>query len=1294
MNGIAPTANPLPEHLGEAAATVIASIQQGEYCALLGPHSSGKSDVLAYVSSTLAEWGQPCLYVDLKEMNVASEADFFTRLAGVTSRVFSQVTQAEFPPLDRGLNPGRAYGNAVAEAVALLQSDLVLMLDHLETIPSDLSRSLLVVLRAVYQQQIAAPSRLIVIVSGALSLAALAVGRNSPFYNIAHRIIVGDLTLEQSSRLITQQLHANGLRASAQAHKHILDATLADPGLIRRVCRNCASLSLRSSENHHAEPRYLKVPTVKRALDEFLAGDAALYRPLQEGVDLVEDDPDLLECILLLLERTQVDRSELPLRPATDADQLYLTGLVRQRGNTYQIRNEIYRRYLVTHFDPGRVGHLLTLAGRWDTALDHLTDSVSNGGARYRSDLLAASVNSMRAAHGVHDAARFLARGLADAFNIHKVCIWLASQPDAKLCPLLIAPDAERTSEANFGTCTEMAFTADRIEARAYREAQPLRSPADQDDVVLRCFPLPAESGPPLGVVTILDPLTITASHERDLDLQGYLTQAARALKDLSTYQDHEDARRELADTLRDITKTLSETLEPLAVMKAILKEMARVLPFDTASIQLPVPGGLRIFAGHGFSNPGIDQLVFPLQPEFPNVRVLQTGKILRYADVQQEYPHFKEPAYQTDKVHGWLGVPLLEGGKTIGVITLDSFWPNRYGPEHEQTATIFASIAAVAIGNALLYDQKRRRAKDLETLAEVAEEFSAGLLGPAPILDQVVRGACRITGCDCAVVYPFLPGQRIYDIDHIAAAGLLQPEQFSPGRKLRSEDTSLAASVVNKGQRIVQDIHTDTDSGLGAAPFIMREQVQAFVGMRLQVGKETLGVLFTNYRQPRQFSEDDLDTMRRLANLAAFATLNSRLYQRIHEDLERRIARMDTLREIDDAISSTLDKESILSLILDRTMQHTQAPYGTIQLVNYTADASPFLELVSRRGATLAAHGERLPLGAGVTGRVAQNNEACRIGNVRSAEWRAIYAPYIPGMVSELAVPMAIEGQVVGVINIEKTEENGFSEDDEEFVKSLAQQAALAIRNALSYEELETTKSRLVAAHAVAWLGLFGADWQHTINQKTFSIENYASGLRTILAGVDIPADVLPQVNHALQGIEHVVDNIRKVEFTSQVPAGTAEIGAVTAVDEKLPQMVERWCHAYPEIIVESSLNCPGICAAIPSQWLEVAMEKLVNNALKAMRDRGGRLTYATRRLGDKLSITIKDTGHGIPEQMRKDFLKNVISRRPEDGTGMGALIARFIALDHGGDLTLVDTDPDRGTELCMLLSVAPSRT
>ena len=116
---------------------------------------------------------------------------------------------------------------------------------------------------------------------------------------------------------------------------------------------------------------------------------------------------------------------ELPLPLSPDLDPLYLTGMVRAvGGDKYQLRNELYRQCLAEHFDPGRVGHLLTMTGRWDAAIDYLQASVEAGDTGYRPDLLAATINSIYASEDVTHAAHYLTRGLSAAFGVKAAQVW------------------------------------------------------------------------------------------------------------------------------------------------------------------------------------------------------------------------------------------------------------------------------------------------------------------------------------------------------------------------------------------------------------------------------------------------------------------------------------------------------------------------------------------------------------------------------------------------------------------------------------------------------------------------------------------------------------------------------------------------------------------------------------------------------------------------------------------------------------------------------------------------------
>ncbi|UCC76228.1 MAG: PP2C family protein-serine/threonine phosphatase, partial [Anaerolineales bacterium] len=214
---------------------------------------------------------------------------------------------------------------------------------------------------------------------------------------------------------------------------------------------------------------------------------------------------------------------------------LELTGMVRDvQEDSYQLRNQVYRQFLASHFQPGRVGYLMTLAGRWDSAIEYLEASLAQGNTDARSDLLAATVSAMYASQDVRQAASYLTCGLSVGFGVQNARIWhaLPEQGTLRLVGRLGSMAGSQLPRHG-----EIATMEDRLEARAYRAARSLRG-HDLDGPVERALPLLISGSEAVGVVTILDVMGSqgrTTQRERDLQLAGYLSQAARAIQEVHT---------------------------------------------------------------------------------------------------------------------------------------------------------------------------------------------------------------------------------------------------------------------------------------------------------------------------------------------------------------------------------------------------------------------------------------------------------------------------------------------------------------------------------------------------------------------------------------------------------------------------------------------------------------------------------------------------------------------------------------------------------------------------------------
>ncbi len=172
-------------------------------------------------------------------------------------------------------------------------------------------------------------------------------------------------------------------------------------------------------------------------------------------------------------------------------------------------------------------------------------------------------------------------------------------------------------------------------------------------------------------------------------------------------------------------------------------------------------------------------------------------------------------------------------------------------------------------------------------------------------------------------------------------------------------------------------------------------------------------------------------------------------------EELKARYARLDLLYQVGNVIHSTLDPQEALQLIIDQAVRVMRASSGSVILVNPT---SGFLEIHASMGLPSNAAKVKLRLGEGITGWVARKGQPVRSGDV-AQEPR--YIKLRENVRSELAVPLVVNGEVRGVLNVDSDRHDAFSATDQELLEALSLSAAKVIHNTWLYEQLRL-KARL----------------------------------------------------------------------------------------------------------------------------------------------------------------------------------------------------------------------------------------
>ena len=159
--------------------------------------------------------------------------------------------------------------------------------------------------------------------------------------------------------------------------------------------------------------------------------------------------------------------------------------------------------------------------------------------------------------------------------------------------------------------------------------------------------------------------------------------------------------------------------------------------------------------------------------------------------------------------------------------------------------------------------------------------------------------------------------------------------------------------------------------------------------------------------------------------------------------------ARLSLLYQVSNVIHSTLDSQEALQLIVSEAVRVMRASSGSLVLVN---PATNFLEIHAAQNLSSAARKLKLRVGEGITGWVARHGKPARVADV-TLDPR--YVSVRRDVRSELAVPLEVQGEVRGVINVDSERVDAFSTDDQELLQELAIQAAKVIHNTWLYEQL-----------------------------------------------------------------------------------------------------------------------------------------------------------------------------------------------------------------------------------------------
>jgi PAS domain S-box-containing protein/putative nucleotidyltransferase with HDIG domain len=528
--------------------------------------------------------------------------------------------------------------------------------------------------------------------------------------------------------------------------------------------------------------------------------------------------------------------------------------------------------------------------------------------------------------------------------------------------------------------------------------------------------------------------------------IAGQLSTAAEKIRLLES----ERRRLQESETLQQAAAVLSTSLDLEIVLNTILNSVKKVVPYDSACIFLAEheSPALSIVAAQGFTdNSEILHITFN-EPSDLLKLVSHTRQIVIIDDVQKD-ARYRKWGPEPEKIHGWMGVPLISRDEIIGYLTLDNYKTNAYSTSNAVLTQTFAYQAAAVISNASLYEETRRRLRELEVVNRISSILRMAVT-EEEMLPQLLHETLDALGTDSGAVWLVSPNQ----IHQVAAQGWFSSLKIT---RMGKEDGLVGHILSTENPYPVVDFRSDENISEGN-----RESIPpgwSGAGIPIRISNEMIGVLFASVLHPRKLTNSEYNLLTTITEMAGNAIHRAQLYNRS----EKQVERLTALHDVDAAIGSSFDLRTMLEIIIDHVVKQLDVDAASILLYNPFSQTLDFS--IGRGFRTAISQGLKIKLGQSLAGKASLNNQMTTITDIREAGQVPKHF-HQEGFLSYFNVPLNAKGQIKGILEVFLRKPYFPAPDWLEFLSSLGGQTAIAIDNAQLFSNLQRSNIELEMAY------------------------------------------------------------------------------------------------------------------------------------------------------------------------------------------------------------------------------------
>jgi signal transduction histidine kinase/DNA-binding response OmpR family regulator len=578
-----------------------------------------------------------------------------------------------------------------------------------------------------------------------------------------------------------------------------------------------------------------------------------------------------------------------------------------------------------------------------------------------------------------------------------------------------------------------------------------------------------------------------------------------------------------------------------------------------------------------------------------------------------------------------------------------------------------------------------------LEATTEVLHTVGRSALDSAGVLGSVVESARRLIRADIAQIH-LIEGEWY----RLASSSGLSREylDFVADHPIALDRQTLIGRVgLDREAQQITDVLADSEYG--------RRDIQeiggyrSILGVPMILGDEVVGVLSAWRTEVDPFPPRAMKVLTTFAAQAAIVIRNAQLVRALEGQRAERankVEQLEALGQIGQAVSSSLDLDQVLTMIVTHAVELTEADGGSIfEFDEFTEEFHLRTTYGTSDDTAEALRVIHMKLHETLVGRAALERKSLQISDLREVDCDPHLQVLLEGgWISVLAVPILRDHQIIGALVIRRKSVGGFADEAGELLETFAGQSAVAILNARLFAELERKSAQLEVAsrHKSEFL----ASMSHELRTPLNAVIGFSDVLLERLFGElnekqeEYVRDILSSGRHLLELLNDILD-LSKIE-ADRLELEFAPFDMQPLLEDCILMVREKAARKGLSI----QLVVGDEVGSVEADELRVrqVVVNLLSNAVKFSHTR---IDVVASSDGPTLTVRVGDDGPGIAsEDQNLIFEAFQQGKRPsrEEGTGLGLTVSRRLVEKHGGTLT-VDSELGKGSTFTFTIPTAP---